>query len=193
MRKSLSIQADDFVVIYAGKLTEAKGGKFLAEALKRKFVSKKKIVFVIVGSCNDSYGEEVDKILASSENRIIRFPTQDYFGLPKYFQMSDLCLFPKQVSLSFFDAQACGLPVLSALNNVNEERLQYKNGFNFIQDNVDDFRGKIELCANMNESDFIEMSSNAIRYIRGFFDYGSIADQYTQILQHEVERFYREH
>lgn len=192
MRRKLEISDDDFVVIYAGKLTEQKGGKFLAESINEQFETSRNLVFVIVGNSTDAYGEEVEKILSSSKNRILRFPTQEYLDLPPFFQMSDLCVFPKQVSLSFFDAQACGVPVISVENNINRNRLQFQNGFNFVEDNQGDFREKIIQCANLDNLEFKKMRENSSTFVQREYDYYNIAMKYTEILESEVERFNHE-
>ncbi|KAA4643181.1 glycosyltransferase family 4 protein, partial [Bacteroides ovatus] len=148
-RKEHNISEDVFVVVYTGKLTEAKGGMLLAETFKEKF--SKEVILVCVGTPpNNEYGEKVRKILKESQNRVIMFPTQKYQELAKFYQMADLSVFPKQCSMSFYDAQACGLPVLSEDNNVNVDRCSYNNGFNFKAGSVEDFRTKIKEVSHMS-------------------------------------------
>jgi len=187
-RDDYSIDQDDFVVIYTGKLTEAKGGKLLAETFKNKF--ERPTVLVCVGSPpNDEYGKVVKTILESSENRIIMFPTQKYTDLAKFYQMADLSIFPKQCSMSFYDAQACGLPVLSESNNVNCDRCSHGNGDNFSPGDIQDFREKIVRFANMSKEEIDKFRNASIDYIRGGFDYAAIAQEYTKYLLKSIENF----
>ena len=117
-RRENNIAEDEFVVVYTGKLTEAKGGKFLAEVFKDRF--EVPVTLVCVGTPpNNDYGRDVKRILDESANRVIMYPTQKYMDLAKFYQMADLSIFPKQCSMSFYDAQACGIPVVSEDNNVN--------------------------------------------------------------------------
>ena len=119
IRKQLNLKDDDFVVVYTGKFSEAKGGKILAEAFRQKFDSNRRVVLLAVGNTNTEYEKQVEGIFNKSNNVVLRFPTQKYFDLPKFYQVADLCVFPKQCSLSFYDAQACGVPVIAEDNNIN--------------------------------------------------------------------------
>ncbi|MHB1454438.1 MAG: glycosyltransferase family 4 protein [Saccharofermentanales bacterium] len=188
-RKDYTISENDFIVVYTGKLDKAKGGKFLAETFKKDFIYEREIVLIVVGNTNGEYGKEVEDIFSKSENRVLRFSTQKYTELARFYQSSDLAIFPKQCSLSFYDAQACGLPVLSEDNNINVDRLQNSNGFNFKAGDIADFREKILFCAMMTDKDYSIMKQNAVEFIRKNYDYEIIAKQYTDILINEVGKF----
>lgn len=190
-RKEHGIKDDDFVVVYTGKLTPEKGGELLAEAFKDRISENRDIVLVVVGNSSGVYGVQVEETFSQSRNRIIRFPTQKYVDLPSFYQMADLCVFPKQASLSFYDAQACALPVVSENTSINVDRLQSGNGYNFLANDVNDLRDKIRLCAELPSSKFHEMKQNSLKYITNNFDYKDIAMQYSQLLEKEVERFER--
>ena len=186
-RKEQQIGENDFVVVYTGKLTKAKGGKFLAEAFKEKFDVP--LTLICVGTppkCD--YGREVKAILDRSENRIIMFPTQKYLDLAQFYQAADLSVFPKQCSMSFYDAQACGLPVLSEANNVNCDRCSHQNGDNFQAGNAVDFRSKILKFATMEKSELMQYRNNARAFVESKYDYTNIARQYTEYLKKSVEQ-----
>ena len=184
-RNDHGIGEDEFVVVYTGKLTEAKGGKFLAETFKERFDVP--VTLVCVGTPpNSDYGREVKKLLDQSENKVIMFPTQRYVDLAQFYQMADLSIFPKQCSLSFYDAQACGLPVVSEKNNVNCERCSHLNGENFKAGDIDDFRAKIMLFATMHKEEWLGYSLNARMFVESGYDYANIAKQYTDYLQKSI-------
>lgn len=187
-RDENGIGQNDFVVVYTGKLTEAKGGRLLAETFKEKFDVP--VTLVCVGTpTNDEYGKHVKRLLDDSDNTILLFPTQNYLDLAKFYQMADLSVFPKQCSMSFYDAQACGLPVLSENNNVNIDRCSHSNGENFIAGDVQDFRKKIIKFATMNQECRNQYGINARAFIESGYDYAAIAKQYTDYLQKAIERF----
>lgn len=189
-RKEYGIKPDEFVVLYTGKLTEAKGGRFLAETFKKKFSIP--IVLVCVGSPPDNeYGKEVQKLLSESENRVIMFPTQKYTKLAQFYQMADLSIFPKQCSLSFYDAQACGTPVLSEDNNVNRDRCSYGNGDNFASNSVEDFRKKIVKFATLNPNIMDVYRKNARSFIENGYDYRIIARRYTEYLKMAINDYHK--
>ena len=185
------IPYDAFVIIYAGKLDESKGGKFLADALKAKFNCKRQLCFVLVGNTIGDYGKDIEKCLAESENVILRFPTQRYTDLAKFYQSADLAIFPKQCSLSFYDVQACGLPVLSEDNNINIDRCSHSNGWNFKSEDIQDFRNKIELIADMKIDEYKKIAKNAYDFILKNYNYEDKAREYEEILVKEFDRFRR--
>ena len=186
-RKDNKISENDFVVVYTGKLTEAKGGKLLAETFKEKFDVP--VTLVCVGSPPDNdYGREVQRILDSSKNRVIMFPTQKYMELAPFYQMADLSIFPKQCSMSFYDAQACGLPVVSESNNVNCDRCSHQNGDNFIAGSVEDFRAKIMGFALMSKEERNQYRKNSRAFVEAGYDYADIARQYTEYLKKSIEQ-----
>lgn len=186
-RGEYGIGQDDFVVVYTGKLTNAKGGRLLAETFREKF--DKPITLVCVGTpTDDEYGREVKKLLEDSANRILMFPTQNYLNLPQFYQMADLSVFPKQCSMSFYDAQSCGLPVVSENNNVNVDRCSHNNGMNFIAGDIDDFRAKIMIFALMDTEEYRMYRTSARLFIESGYDYADIARQYTKYLRIAIEK-----
>lgn len=189
-RAELGIDSDAFVIIYTGKLAESKGGKILAKVFEERFPTTKNVVLLVVGnSTNTEYEKEVERIFENSENKIIRIPTQKYINLPNYYQVADLCIFPKQCSLSFYDAQACGLPVIAEDNNINNNRLNHSNGFVYRAGNLEDFRSKIMKVIELNNSSFRELSNNALNFVKNNYDYKDIAQQYTEIMAFEYDLF----
>lgn len=183
------ISDSDFVIVYTGKLDEAKGGKLLAQTFREKFKTKKNVVLIVVGNTSGEYGKEVEQIFSESENRIIRFPTQKYSDLAQFYQAADLSVFARQCSLSFYDAQACGLPVLSEDNNINVDRCSHGNGLCFKSDVVEDFRGKMQIVLDMSREDFYRMSDAAHDFITRNYNYEDKAREYEKILLTEYERF----
>lgn len=183
------IDMDDFVVVYAGKLDEAKGGLFLAEALTKKFNAPRKFTFIIVGTIKGEYGDEFEKKITASQNQILRFPTQKYIDLPKYFQASDLCVFPRQCSLTFYDAQACGVPVLFEDNDVNRTRIIGNNAMLFKAGDMNDFRGKLEEVAALDKEEYRSMQESSIKNVKDNYDYSDITDQYLNIMNEVVCRY----
>ena len=188
-RRENGIGDDDFVAVYTGKLDESKGGRLLAEAFRKKFDTKKNVVLVAVGNTTGDYGNEVEKIFSESENRVIRFPTQKYCNLPRFYQAADLSVFARQCSLSFYDAQACGLPVLSEDNNINVDRCSHQNGWNFKAENSEDFRAHIAAAANMPEKEYVAVGENAYRFITEQYNYEDKAREYEKIIIDTYERF----
>lgn len=189
MRQENGIPDNAFVIVYAGKLEEAKGAMLLAQGVEKKFRSKVPVVVLVVGKTVGEYGAEVEAIFRRSENQVLRFPTQKYENLNRFFQCADLAVFPKQCSLSFYDAQACGLPVLSEDNNINVDRNSHGNGLCFAGGSVEDFRQKIQQILDLPEDVYRQMSQRAYEFIRQDYDYEQKAREYEQILTEAWERY----
>jgi glycosyltransferase involved in cell wall biosynthesis len=193
VRERLGISLDAFVVLYAGKLDETKGGGFLAEVLQKKFPTDagRQIEFLVIGNCDGVYGKQVEHRLSLSENKLIRLPTQRYFDLAQFYQAADLALFPKQCSLSFFEAQSCGLPVLFEENEINSQRAASGNAFLFVPGNVENFRDRILWLALLPPAQHAEISSKARKYVLENYDYVPIARRFTDVLQRAVTEWRR--
>jgi glycosyltransferase involved in cell wall biosynthesis len=189
-RQELGIGEDVFLVMYAGKLDESKGGAFLAESLRGRLpVESRPVEFLVIGNGVGAYGQEVNRVLASSENRIIRLPTQRYFDLARYYQAADLVVFPRQCSLSFFEAQSCGLPVLFEDNEINVQRISGRNAVLFRPGDVQDFRSKIVELASMPPDSFEEMRGAARGFVLKNYDYVPIAREFTRVLSEAASGF----
>ncbi len=188
-RAQYDIGKDAFVCIYAGKIDDSKGGLFLAEAFKDSFNTNREIVLVLVGNLNTAYGVEVKKALEKSNNKVLLFPTQKYSDLAKFYQIADVAVFPKQCSLSFFDVQACGLPVVFEDNNINIDRATHNNALVFKGNDVDDFREKILYYANMSKQDFVLCKNAAKEYILKDYNYEEITKKYMQQIMSTIERW----
>lgn len=193
VRKELGISDDAFLVLYAGKLEESKGGELLSEVTKFHIASpkNKKIEFLIIGNSVGDYGKKVESSFQGSENSIFRLPTQRYFDLAKYYQAADLAVYPKQCSMSFFEAQACGLPVLFEENEINNIRCSRNNAFTFKPGSAADFREKIIEIASMSKEDRALIGKNARDYVVETYDFVPIAQGYTDVLQQAISNWRR--
>jgi glycosyltransferase involved in cell wall biosynthesis len=189
MRAELGLSHDSYLVVYAGKLDEHKGGKLLAEAVCEKIFSKsgKIIEFLIIGNTVGEYGKAVEKQLLLSKNKIVRLPTQRYFELAKYYQTADLAIYPKQCSLSFFEVQACGVPVLFEENEINNQRMQRGNAFSFKPGSVSDFRTKMIELSSLSSDDISRISRISRDYVVETYDFVPIAQRYTNVLQRALD------
>lgn len=188
MRSDLGLADDAFVIMYAGKFEETKGGKFLAETLRARFpeIGGRPIEVLAIGNTNGSYGAEVEAIFAESENKIVRRPTAKFRELARYYQCVDLAIFAKQCSMSFFELQSCGVPVLFESNEINSGRCVNSNAFCFEPGNMDDFRAKITELAGTPPEVYRRYRTNARQYILDNFDYVPIAQQFTDVLTRAI-------
>jgi glycosyltransferase involved in cell wall biosynthesis len=183
-RNALGISDNSFLVLYAGKLDDSKGGLFLANAIKKKMISEnnREIEFLIIGNSYGEYGNQVEKVFSISENKITRISTQSYYDLVEFYQMADLAVFPKQCSLSFFEVQSCGVPVLFEDNEINSQRIDNMNAFLFKSGDMNEFRRMISYLCNQNNDMIQLIKKNSRRYVQSKYDYGPIAKEFTKVM-----------
>lgn len=182
IRDTLGLDQDSFVVMYVGKLDEHKGGKILSEALSVPIEQSKKIEFLVVGSAGDDYSREVDAELQRSPNRVVRLPTQKFSDLPDFYRAADLVAFPKQCSMSFFEAQSCGVPILFESNEINNQRVAGNNAFVFEPGDPAALRDGISRLASVPESEYATFRAAARKFITDSYDYATVAERFSQIM-----------
>ena len=193
VRAKYGLSENAFVVIYAGKLDETKGGKFLAEAIREPFAPGPwgPVEFVVIGNTERGYGEEVERLFGRCANKLVRLPTQRYFDLAQFYQAADIAVFPKQCSLSFFEAQSCGLPVLFEENEINSQRAGEENAFLFAPADIQGFRRGIERLASLPKEATLQARRNARDYVLRHYDYVPIAQRFTDVLTRAVQAWDR--
>lgn len=191
-RKELDISEDTFVIVYAGKLDESKGGRLLAELTCKEIIWNRKVQFVVVGNTvENDYGKEVEALFEDSKTTL-RFPTQKYQDLAQFYQLADLAIIPRQCSLSIYDMQACGLPVLAEDNSINKQRLSYGNGWVFKSGDLNDMAHKLQEITEMPDDDFKAVSKNANNNIIDNYDYSERAKEYEKVLLKVYENYQTE-
>jgi len=188
LRKRHGIDLDSFLVLYAGKLDETKGGKLLAEVIGPSFpeVNGRKVEFLIIGTGSDAYGREVEAMLAQSANRVTRLPTLRFRDLADYYQAADLAVFPKQCSMSFFEIQSCGVPILFEDNEINRKRVVSRNAFIFQPGDPADLRNRIIELGSTDPALFEQYRQDARDFVLENYDYVPVAQKFTDVLSRAV-------
>lgn len=189
--KENNLPENTFVISSTGKLSKAKAGKLFAETVAKKFNTERPVAIVVVADFSGDYEKEVKDMLDKSENQIFYYPVQKYLDLPKFYQVADVVVFPKQCSMSFYDAQSCAVPVISEKGHVNEERNSHGNGLCFNCDDANDFRTKLEEMMNMPSEEYEKMCENSYNFVAKDYSYEVIAKQYTDVLEAEYNRFHK--
>ncbi len=192
-RQKYGISADAFVILYAGKLDKFKDGRFTAELTCLPLDTQREVVYIIIGdTTGDEYGQGVETRLQESPYRLLRFPTQKYVDLPLFFQASDLALIPHQGSLTLFDYNSTGLPVLVEDNPANQERCSHGNGWTFHENDLQDFKEKLEAILSLPKEEFRFISETCVAYIRKCFSYEKKAREYEALLIETVDRWHQQ-
>jgi len=190
-RKEKHISDDAFIILYAGKMDVAKGGKLLADMTCLPIDTNREIIYMIIGNTTGEYGKEVESRFSESPYRVLRFPTQKYTDLASLFKVADLALIPRQCSLSLYDFCACGLPVLAENNPINIGRCSHNNGWTFAAENLGDFKKKLEHILALDDADWQKASKDATAFIMESYDYKVKAREYEDAIRKAYDDFYK--
>lgn len=125
LRKKLDYGGEDLVLLYVGRVVKEKGLDVLLKAVKRMGRRERKNIKVLIVGSSDFAGEDPSgyeksvRSLAKKLKTNVRFTGYvDHRQLPTYYQMADVFVFPvrwnEPFGLVVCEAQACGVPVLSA-------------------------------------------------------------------------------
>lgn len=153
VRKTLGIKANDFLIIYTGKVVEAKGVDILFAAFNILLKNKRQAKLLIVGDGSEKYKaaclENVDEAF---HDFVFWQGFQDQSYLYKYYSAAEVAVWPLQDSLAMNDAAACQLPFIA--NNKLGTKLRVSNGNAFLyeQGNSKDLAKKIGYLYDHPES-----------------------------------------
>jgi len=133
IRNQFGFTDADIVCVYTGRITKDKSPSVLAEAIKilhQRNETHYKALFVGIGE-----KEEVEKIKNTPGCVVKNFVP--VFDLPKYYQASDIAVWPNQESTSQLDAIACGLPLIINDTVTIKERVEGNGLFYKLMDTKD--------------------------------------------------------
>lgn len=176
------LQSSAKIYIYAGKLSEDKNGLFLANSLKEKFDFDEEVIFIIVGDTVGEYGNLVEQSFSYSKNKIIRLPLQEYINLAELFSISDFGIIPTGGSLTFYDMQASGLPIIWSDLPMNTIRSDSNRCLLFKANEIKDFRHKIIESYYISKDNYLLMRDFSFKYIFNNYDYSKVCDDYLELI-----------
>jgi glycosyltransferase involved in cell wall biosynthesis len=147
VRKSLGIADSDIVFVYAGKIIPEKGPHLLVEASLELRNKCKFFKILLIGNGSSEYIKSIQEYVKKYElNSVCIFhdavPNSE---LPRYYSASDVAVWPREASLSMFEAMCCELPVIMSDDSEVQERLNYNNGYLFKANQSRDLADKMEL------------------------------------------------
>lgn len=187
-RRENALADNAFIILYAGKLDESKGGLLLAELTNQMIRSLREIIFVVIGNTVGEYGEKVETVFSKSIYKVLRFPTQAYANLAQYYQSADIAVIPAACSLSIFDFAASGLPVVAEDNETNVIRTQsLGSGAVFESGNVKSFVEAVETFANMEDGALEEEKTRVAQAANDQYGYDKQYKKYMRIIKRAVQ------
>ena len=128
VRSEYGFNEDDIVISYIGKFDFNKRPDLIIDILNElsgSLIEKKNIKLLLIGSKNLKFMSLFDEKINNlkKEIKFIIDDSKKFESLRKYFSASDICIFPKETTLSSIHAQVCRCPVIMENHYSNKERV----------------------------------------------------------------------
>lgn len=125
IRKKYKFSADDIVISYIGKFNNSKRPDLVIDIVDKLDTKCKNIKLMFIGPKNEDYMGIFNDKLSKIEDKfnIVIDDTKPFSELRQYYSASDICIFPKETTLSSIHAQVCGCPVIMERHKSNTERV----------------------------------------------------------------------
>lgn len=155
-REYLKIQNNDILISYIGKFDLYKEPHLNLEIfnkLDKKFVEENNLKFLFLGPKDIVYMQEVfNKKLENFKfrERVIIENGKNAEELIEFYNASDICLWPKETTLSSIHAQVCGAKIIMENHESNKERVIQNKYLYEINDLNDAQKKLITLVENLN-------------------------------------------
>lgn len=149
LRTYYKINPETTVIAFISSFIKEKGFIYFLQAAKNLVKDQKNLKFLMLGS--GSGEAEVNQFIKENklEEHFILLPKQAQEELPKYFNFTDVFVFPsykESLGLVALEALSCGTPVIaSAIDTMKEYIVPGENGYLFEERNALDLEAKIRI------------------------------------------------
>ncbi len=163
-RNKYNIKDDVKVISYIGRFDYNKRPDIILDILERSKIEKEKIVLFFMGYKDNKYIKYFnDKLKKFNDFKIIVKNGTPFNELYKYYSFSDICVFPKETTLSSIHAQVCGCEVIMEKHVSNMERVvNHQNLFKL--DDLDEastiLKTLVEKPNDLRKDKYVEKLSN---------------------------------
>jgi len=129
IRSKLTLTSTSLLISYIGKLDYAKRPDIIFDIFNifdKEYLSNNNLHFLFVGPQDKHYMENIFDVglnMFKAKNIVSLLPPVNYEKLKDYFSASDICIWPKETTLSSIHAQVCGAKVVMEDHLSNRERV----------------------------------------------------------------------
>ncbi|MGO4928330.1 glycosyltransferase family 4 protein [Fundicoccus sp. Sow4_F4] len=132
IRNKYDFKHKDIVISYIGKFNDSKEPDLIFDIVERFLHLQEDyrlIKLLFIGPKEDKYMNKFNMKLDKMKDKleIIVDDSKKYSDLKRYYSASDICIFPKETTLSSIHAQICGCPVIMENHISNQERVVNNN------------------------------------------------------------------
>ncbi|MFC2017364.1 glycosyltransferase family 4 protein [Chloroflexota bacterium] len=187
IRKQLSVNEDDIVFIYAGKIVPVKGPHLLVEAALKLMNGYGKLKVILLGNGAESYIEGIKQAINAQylKDRFIWHDAVPNKELHKFYSAANVAVWPREASLSMMEAMACNLPIIISDSSEITERVGHDNGLTYHEGDVSDLAGQMERLLDPELRR--KMGQNGRKFVEEGLSWKIIARQFIEIVSSEKE------
>ena len=180
-REVFKFKENDVVLIFTGKVQENKGVHYIIESMAHlASEGTTNLSIFIIGSGPSSYLKKLHTIIGQnslgSKVNIIDFT--DKVTLNKYFNASDVAVYPKEVTISHMEAMAVGLPIIIEKLNGIQHRIKSGNGYGICS--LEELTSKLKELS-IDKELRIKMGALSLKLITEKYNWVHINQKFLQI------------
>lgn len=183
LRKEAQLPIDVPIIIFCARVVYDKGIDIAEKIWPIIHAHFPHVHFLVVGGGKNKILDDLKKISAEQDNTIHIIGEVD--DPSKYYQMSDLYLFPSRhegLPTTLIEAMSCGLPsVVSDIGGCSDLIENGESGYRISVENVNEFVSKIEELLQ-NREKRRKMGQHAAAFVRRKHDYRQVIGRLEAIL-----------
>ena len=190
VRRKLNVEADEKMILFAGRLVPVKGLKYFIEAAKTLIKNNKKLVFMVAGDgiLRGKYERETQSL--KSDIRFIgyRHDMPDIMNAADVFVLSSISEgFPNTV----LEASACAKPIVSTkVGGARNIILDGETGLLVEPGDVENLCSALErVLADLHRT---MMGDKALRRVRKYFTWDFVVSKWEKVYSEVLDLYFRE-
>lgn len=173
LRKIIKVNHNEVLISYIGKFDSQKRPDFIFDIVEEMMLKneknneneKIKLKFLFVGPKEiqyfDLFKDKLDKFIFKDDVQILdAVPFKDLY---KFYSASDICIFPKQASLSSIHAQICYTPVIMERMTSNKERVLLGKNL-YSENNFEEAADILIRIVNNLSTEISELKNNLYKF-----------------------------
>jgi len=188
LRQILKIKKKEVLLVYAGKITFNKDIHILLEALNIISEKSNNCKLLLLGGGNKEYMDYLNKYVKkySLESKVIWKGMISNKELPKYYNASDIGVWPGNLSNAIIEAMSCGLPIILPQKiskmQTSFHLLKNNNGIGFIRGNSRNLANKVLKLLSYKEK-LNNMGNNSRKLVIEEYSWVNITKKLLRIVR----------
>jgi glycosyltransferase involved in cell wall biosynthesis len=182
-RARLGYRLGETVVLYAGKVIEVKGVHLLVAAARRLADGGEQVRVLAVGDSDEGYARTLQ---AAAGPGLLRLePTVGHDLLPEFFAAADIAVWPRQESMSAFEAMAAGLPVVISARSGLTTTAAGEFGITYAPETADALEASLKALVR-DPAHRALVGARGREYVAGRLSWRHSAERYLEIYREAI-------